>query len=77
MGIVKISGDMHEKTRIASKAMTRSINAQAEHWMKVGMMAESHPQLCYTDLLGLMLDEARKHEAADNQSTLSTSRETA
>ncbi|MFD2207636.1 ParD-like family protein [Kiloniella antarctica] len=68
MGIVKISGDMHEKTRIASKAMTRSINAQAEHWMKVGMMAESHPQLCYTDLLALMLDAAHQHEIANSQS---------
>ncbi len=77
MGIVKISGDMHEQTRIASKAMTRSINAQAEHWMKVGMMAETHPQLCYTDLLGLMLDEARKYEAADNQVNTSVSQKIA
>ncbi|WP_419902224.1 ParD-like family protein [Kiloniella sp.] len=77
MGIVKISGEMHEKTRVASKAMTRSINAQAEHWMKVGLLAETHPHLCYTDLLGLMLDEARQQETANHQSTPAQSRDIA
>lgn len=31
MGIVKISDLMHENLRITSQAMSRSINAQAEH----------------------------------------------
>ena len=45
MGIVKISDGMHENLRVASNALGRSINAQAEHWMRVGMLAELHPQL--------------------------------
>ncbi|NIF23804.1 ParD-like family protein [Candidatus Pantoea multigeneris] len=45
MGIVKISDLMHENLRIASQAMSRSVNAQAEHWMKLGMLAELNPQL--------------------------------
>lgn len=43
MGIVKISDQMHENLRVASGALSRSINAQAEHWMRIGMLAELHP----------------------------------
>lgn len=50
MGIVKISDLMHENLRIASNAMSRSINAQAEHWMKIGMLAELCPQLSHDQL---------------------------
>ncbi|AIN20098.1 MULTISPECIES: ParD-like family protein [Yersinia] len=50
MGIVKISDLMHENLRIASNAMSRSINAQAEHWLKMGMLAELYPQLSYHEL---------------------------
>ncbi|KOC90886.1 ParD-like family protein [Winslowiella iniecta] len=50
MGIVKISDLMHENLRIASNAMSRSINAQAEHWMKIGMLAELCPQLTHEQL---------------------------
>lgn len=45
MGIVKISEPMHENLRLASQALSRSINAQAEHWLRVGMLAELHPTL--------------------------------
>lgn len=45
MGIVKISDPMHENLRIAGAALSRSINAQAEHWMRVGMLAEMYPDL--------------------------------
>ncbi len=45
MGIVKISELMHENLRVAGNALSRSINAQAEHWMRVGMLAEMHPEL--------------------------------
>lgn len=50
MGIVKINELMHSNLRIASNAMSRSINAQAEHWMKIGMLAEMYPQLTYPQL---------------------------
>ena len=59
MGIVKISEDMHENLRISSNALSRSINAQAEHWLRVGMLCELHPELTYGDICQLMLRSAR------------------
>ena len=47
MGLVKISEPMHDNLRVASNALGRSINAQAEHWMRIGMMSELHPELTY------------------------------
>ncbi|MEB0039839.1 MULTISPECIES: ParD-like family protein [unclassified Pseudomonas] len=55
MGLVKISEQMHANARAASAALSRSINAQAEHWMKVGMMAELHPALNYSDICQLLI----------------------
>jgi hypothetical protein len=55
MGIVKISDLMHGNVRVASAALSRSINAQAEHWMRIGMLAELHPGLCYSDISRLLL----------------------
>jgi len=55
MGIVKIDDELHEDIRQASTAMSRSINAQAEFWMKVGMMAELHPELTFNQLVKKML----------------------
>ena len=55
MGIVKISEDMHEHLRIASAALNRSINAQAEHWMRIGMLAELHPNLDHSDICRMMI----------------------
>lgn len=40
MGIVKISDEIHEQLRIASKTLDRSLNSQAEHWLKIGMLSE-------------------------------------
>jgi len=55
MGIVKISDPLHESLRIASQALSRSINAQAEHWMRIGMLAELHPQLSHSDICQLLI----------------------
>jgi hypothetical protein len=55
MGIVKISEDMHENLRVASDALSRSINAQAEHWMRIGMLAELHPNLDHHDISRLLI----------------------
>lgn len=55
MGIVKISEDMHEALRMASQALGRSINAQAEHWMRVGMLAELHPELDHRDISRMLI----------------------
>jgi len=62
MGIVKISDQMHDNLRSASDALSRSINAQAEHWMRVGMLAELHPALSYGDICQLMLRAAQSNE---------------
>ncbi|KZL15393.1 hypothetical protein PsAD2_03649 [Pseudovibrio axinellae] len=51
MGIVKISDDLHEDIRKASAVMSRSINAQAEFWIKMGMLAELNPTLTYAELI--------------------------
>lgn len=55
MGIVKIDDDLHEEARRASTVMCRSINAQAEYWMKVGMLAESNPTLSFNDIVKAQL----------------------
>jgi hypothetical protein len=51
MGIVKIADHLHEELRKASTVMCRSINAQAEFWMKVGMLAEANPGLSFTEIM--------------------------
>ncbi|MBS1020307.1 ParD-like family protein [Gluconobacter cerinus] len=51
MGIVKIDEDLHEEARRASAVMCRSINAQAEFWMKIGMLAEANPTLSFNDIV--------------------------
>ncbi|WP_295479292.1 ParD-like family protein [uncultured Pseudomonas sp.] len=56
MGLVKISEHMHANVRCASAAFSRSINAQAEHWMRVGMLAELNPSLSYSDICQLLLN---------------------
>lgn len=58
MGIVKISEQMHEALRRTSGAMSRSINAQAEHWLRVGMLAERNPSLSYSEICQLLINSA-------------------
>ncbi len=58
MGIVKIGDDLHEELRKSSSVMCRSINAQAEFWMKVGMLCEANPGLSYTEIMAQQLKNA-------------------
>ena len=51
MGIVKIDDCLHEEARRASVVMCRSINAQAEFWMKIGMLAEANPAFSFNDIV--------------------------
>jgi hypothetical protein len=46
---------MHENIRVASSALSRSINAQAEHWMRIGMLAELHPNLDHSEICLLLI----------------------
>ena len=58
MGIVKIDDELHEEARRASAVMCRSINAQAEFWMKIGMLAEANPTLSFNDIVTAQLAAA-------------------
>ncbi|QDE33280.1 ParD-like family protein [Shewanella polaris] len=58
MGIVKISEELHEELRKASSVMSRSINSQAEFWIKMGMLAELHPQLSYNQIMANLMQSA-------------------
>ena len=58
MGIVKIGDALHEELRKSSGVMCRSINAQAEFWMKVGMLAEANPTLSYAEIMAQQMREA-------------------
>jgi hypothetical protein len=62
MGILKVSEQMHENLRSTSAALSRSINAQAEHWLRVGMLAELNPHLNYGDICQLLI---RAHQSGD------------
>lgn len=55
MGIVKISDQMHENLRVTSGALSRSINSQAEHWMRVGMLTEMYPDLDHREICQLLV----------------------
>ncbi|MET5021156.1 ParD-like family protein, partial [Burkholderia pseudomallei] len=54
--MVKISDGMHESLRHASDALSRSINAQAEHWLRIAMLAELHPTLSYDEICRLLIE---------------------
>ncbi|QUM84896.1 MULTISPECIES: ParD-like family protein [unclassified Moritella] len=58
MGIVKISDELHSEVRKASSVMSRSINSQAEFWMKIGMLAELHPQLSFNQIIADLMKSA-------------------
>jgi hypothetical protein len=59
MGIVKISDELHEELRKASDVMCRSINAQAEYWMKIGMLAQANPELSFNEIVQMQLRAAQ------------------
>lgn len=63
MGIVKIDDELHEEIRRASTVMCRSINAQAEFWMKMGRLAEANPTLSFNEIVRIQLDAAAQAPA--------------
>jgi len=60
MGIIKISEQTHESLRLTSGALSRSINAQAEHWLRVGRLAELNPTLHYGEICQLLIQAERE-----------------
>lgn len=63
MGIVKIDDALHEEVRRASAVMCRSINAQAEFWMKIGRLAEANPTLSFNEIISRELAVSHVPEA--------------
>ena len=59
VGLIKIDDNLHEEARRASTVMCRSINAQAEYWMKIGQLAEANPTLSFNDIVKMQLGAAR------------------
>ena len=51
MGIVNIDDDLHDQIRRACTVTSRSINAQANFWIKVGMLCEMTPELSFQDIV--------------------------
>ena len=58
MGIVKIDDELHEDIRKASAVMVRSINAQAEYWIKIGMLAEANPNMSDNQIINEQMRQA-------------------
>ena len=56
MGIVKISDEIHTQLRKASKALDRSLNSQAEHWLKIGMLSEIYRDKSYEELRNILFE---------------------
>lgn len=58
VGIVKISDELHEATKIMARAMSRSINSQAEYWIRIGKLVEENPSITYVEVLKILVDQA-------------------
>ena len=63
MGLVKIDDELHEQARRASTVMCRSINAQAEFWMKIGMLAEANPTMAFNEIVKAQFVQANVRPA--------------
>ncbi|GAA0917754.1 ParD-like family protein [Luteibacter anthropi] len=58
MGIVNIDDELHDQLRRACTVTSRSINAQANFWIRIGMLCELHPELSFQELVARELREA-------------------
>jgi hypothetical protein len=58
MGIVKISNELHETAKLMAKAMSRSINSQAEYWMRIGKLIEENPSITYSEAIKMLVHQA-------------------
>lgn len=69
MGIVKISDELHESAKLMAKAMSRSINSQAEYWMRIGKLIEENPSITYAEVLKLLVEQAALDERYVSEDT--------
>jgi hypothetical protein len=51
MGLVKIDDELHEEIRRSASVMCRSINAQAEFWIKIGKLSEANPTSSFNEII--------------------------
>ncbi|KUO98077.1 hypothetical protein AR276_06055 [Stenotrophomonas maltophilia] len=58
MGIVNIDDTLHDQLRHACTVSSRSINAQATFWIRVGMLCEMNPTLSFQDIVASELRAA-------------------
>ena len=58
MGIVKISDELHDAAKIMAKAMSRSVNSQAEYWLRIGKVIEEKPSFTYPDAINFLVNQA-------------------
>ncbi|GGD38840.1 ParD-like family protein [Pseudoxanthomonas indica] len=58
MGIVNIDDELHDQLRRACTVTSRSINAQANFWIKVGMLCEMNPGLTFQEVVAEQLRSA-------------------
>lgn len=58
MGIVNIDDELHDQLRRACTVTSRSINAQASFWIRVGMLCEVNPELSFQEIIASELRSA-------------------
>lgn len=58
IGIVNIDDTLHDQLRRACTVSSRSINAQANFWIRVGMLCEMNPTLSFQDIVASELRAA-------------------
>ncbi|QWT21912.1 ParD-like family protein [Bacillus sp. NP157] len=58
MGIVNIDEDTHDQLRRACTVTGRSINAQANFWIRIGMLCELNPSMSFQELVARELRDA-------------------
>ncbi len=52
---VKLSEEIVSDARVISKALSRSVAGQIEHWAKIGKIAEENPDLTYELIKNLLI----------------------
>jgi len=58
MGIVNIDDELHDQLRKASVVSSRSINAQAAFWLKIGLLCEMNPTMSFNEIVARELRAA-------------------
>jgi plasmid stability protein len=58
MGIVNIDDDTHDQLRRACTVSGRSINAQANFWIRIGMLCEVNPTVAFQEIVAQELRDA-------------------